>query len=284
MSKKIPALTVLVILLLMILSYFLLIENDEDKRDSLTLYGNVDIRQVNLSFRVPGRIKTMRFEEGDRVKEKEVIAILDQDVYRENLDLAKSQLTEAKARKKNAARTFKRRSNLVKTGAVSQALFDQSLALRDETQAQYQTAIVRLEKAQTSFQDTLLTSPSSGTILTRVQEPGAIVAEGQTVYTLTIDNPVWVRCFVNEPSLGLIYYGQKALIYTDTYPQKPYKGHIGFISPRAEFTPKTVETKQLRTDLVYRLRVVVDNPDHSLKQGMPVTVKIKLQQETSNGS
>lgn len=62
------------------------------------------------------------------------------------------------------------------------------------------------------------------------------------------------------------------LLYTDSRPDKPYHGKIGFVSPSAEFTPKTVETPDLRTDLVYRLRIVVNDADGALRQGMPVTV------------
>jgi HlyD family secretion protein len=69
-----------------------------------------------------------------------------------------------------------------------------------------------------------------------------------------------------------------AFVTTDSVPDRPYSAHIGFISPTAEFTPKTVETREIRTNLVYRLRVVVDNPDGGLRQGMPVTVKTRLPQ------
>ena len=88
----------------------------------------------------------------------------------------------------------------------------------------------------------------------------------------------WLAAFVSERDLGRIYPGMPAEVHTDTPGGKIYKGQIGFISPVAEFTPKTVETTQLRTDLVYRLRIIVENPDRFLKQGMPVTVKLPLQQ------
>ena len=87
---------------------------------------------------------------------------------------------------------------------------------------------------------------------------------------------MWIRAFVSEEGLGLIYPGMPAEIYTDSRKDYAYQGHIGFISPVAEFTPKTVETTQLRTDLVYRLRIIVDNPDWGLRQGMPVTIKLSL--------
>lgn len=246
----------------------------QNSTQTLTFYGNVDIREVDLSFRVSGRIQNMRFEEGNHVNRGEVLAVLDKDTYQEDLAMAKSMYKEAVAAEQNAQRIFKRRTRLISTGAVSQAQFDDSKAALEESLARTQTALVRIAQAETALEDTQILAPTSGTILTRVREPGAIVNVAQTVYTLTVDNPVWVRAFVDEPKLGDIYPGQKALVYTDSRPGKPYKGHIGYIASQAEFTPKTVETTELRTDLVYRFRIVVDNPDNGLRQGMPVTIKI----------
>ena len=120
----------------------------------------------------------------------------------------------------------------------------------------------------------MLTAPSDGVILTRAQEAGAILQGGSAVFTLSLVDPVWVRAYVQEPDLGRIHPGMKVEIRTDARRDPPYVGQIGYISPRAEFTPKTVETAELRTALVYRLRIVVANPDDGLRQGMPVTVTL----------
>ena len=249
----------------------------------MVFYGNVDIREVTLGFRVPGRLQRMVFEEGDYVAPGQVMAQLEQDTFLENLALAKAQLVQAKAAFENAKRIHLRRSRLIKTGAVSQSLYDQAEASFTSTQAQVKTAEVEIEKAQTALNDTYIKAPTSGYILTRVREPGSVVGTGRTVYTLTVDDPIWVRAFVDEPKLGNIHPGQKVQVFTDTKPDKPYAGHVGFIASQAEFTPKTVETAELRTDLVYRFRIVVDNPDKSLRQGMPVTVKIPLDQVKGYG-
>ena len=102
--------------------------------------------------------------------------------------------------------------------------------------------------------------------------------------TLSLISPIWIRAYVNEAQLGDIYPNMPADIYTDRRDGKVYHGHIGFISPVAEFTPKTVETTNLRTDLVYRLRIIADNPDEGLRQGMPVTVKLPLRQPSNHPS
>jgi HlyD family secretion protein len=303
------------------------------QRDELVIYGNVDIRQVDLGFRVTGRIEEMRFEEGDQVKKGQVLAVLDKGPFQadvdsskaqeqaqaatldkyekgnrpEEIDRAKASFNEKEVRYKNAQRLYERRVQLAESGSISKQQYDDTLADRDAAEAQSQlshadmalalagfrdedirqvranlgAAKAKLSQAEINLQDTEITSPCDGIILTRVREPGAIVSAGQTVYTLQLLSPVWIRTYVGEKDLGLIYPGMPADVYTDTRPGKPYHGQIGFISPVAEFTPKNVETTQLRTDLVYRLRVIVDDPDNGLRQGMPITVKLKLVQPTS---
>lgn len=239
----------------------------------LVLYGNVDIRDVSLGFRVAGRIAQMRFEEGDKVEQGTILAVLDKTPYEELLAIAQAELAQTEAVLVNAEKNYTRRAELVKTGGVSKSDFDESLAARDQATARVETAKARLEQAKTQLEDTEIRSPNNGTILTRVCEPGSIVAVGAPVYTLALDNPVWIRTYVDEVNLGRIYPGQKAHITTDS--GGSYEGQVGFISPQAEFTPKNVETTQLRTNLVYRLRIIVDSPDHSLRQGMPVTVTME---------
>ena len=111
-------------------------------------------------------------------------------------------------------------------------------------------------------------------MVTRAVEPGSIMPVGTTALTLNLQNPVWVRAYVSEPQLGRVKPGGKVTLYTDLRPEKPYHGQIGYVSPRAEFTPKSVETADLRTGLVYRFRVVVSDADAGLRQGMPITVRL----------
>ncbi len=211
-------------------------------------------------------------------------------------------MAQQRAVRDRAQKDFDRSAGLVDKGAVSQENFDQTKSALDEAEATLkyaQQALLLTEigprqedidaaRAQLAGEDATviqserrlgdadLIAPSSGIILTRVRELGAIVAAGEPVFTLTLATPVWVRTYVNERDLGRIRPGMLGIVETDSAPDKTYHGRIGFISPTAEFTPKTVETRELRTDLVYRLRVLVDNPDGGLRQGMPVTVTLDL--------
>jgi len=122
---------------------------------------------------------------------------------------------------------------------------------------------------------TELHAKERGVVKARIMEPGAVVLANAPVYSIALSDPVWVRTYVPEPDLGRIRPGMKAEIVSDSRPDRPFEGWVGFISPVAEFTPKTVETPELRTSLVYRLRVYVKNPDNGLRQGMPVTVRLR---------
>ena len=243
---------------------------------NIVLYGNVDIRDVRLGFRVPGRIAAVSFEEGDRVRKGDVVAVLDKQTFTDEVELCAAQLELAEVSLRKVEMPLQRRNRLTKMGAISTEERDDAEAVRDEALAQVRAARARLQQAMTSLADTEILSPDDGVILTRVREPGAVVAAGETVYSLALDSPVWIRAYIDEPRLGYLYPGQKAVVLTDSGHE--HSGQIGFISPQAEFTPKTVETTELRSDLVYRLRIIMDNPDKTLRQGMPVTVRIAREQ------
>ena len=99
-----------------------------------------------------------------------------------------------------------------------------------------------------------------------------MVQVGSPAFSLSLTRPVWVRAYVPEVQLGQFPNGAKVELFTDSRPGQPYHGVVGFVSPTAEFTPKSVETTDLRTTLVYRIRIVVSDADEQLRQGMPVTV------------
>ena len=139
--------------------------------------------------------------------------------------------------------------------------------------AQLAAAHAQYALAQTALEDTRLVSPHRASVLIRVREPGSMVSNRDPVYTLSLRDPVYVRAYVGEQDLGRIAPGRLVRMTTDSS-KRVYHGHIGFIAPRAEFTPKSVETTDLRTDLVYRLRIVVRDGDEGLRQGMPVTVQL----------
>ncbi len=255
--------------------------------NGLTLYGNVDIRTVNLSFRVGGRVESLAVDEGDAIKAGQVLGELDHKPYEIALMQAKAGVSVAQAQYDLMLAGYRDEEIAQAAAAVkqAQAAYDYAQNFYNRQQGLWKSRTISandLENARSSrdqaqaelnLQDSTLIAPSDGTLLTRAVEPGTVLNEGGTVFTVSLTRPVWVRAYVDERNLDQAQPGRKVLLYTDGRPDKPYHGQIGFVSPTAEFTPKTVETPDLRTDLVYRLRIVVTDADDALRQGMPVTVQ-----------
>jgi HlyD family secretion protein len=107
-----------------------------------------------------------------------------------------------------------------------------------------------------------------------LKEPGDMVTSNAPIFELALMDPLWVRAWVDEVNLSRLKMGDKVKVYSDSYPDAPFAGTVGFISTVAEFTPKTVQTESLRTSLVYEVRLTVEDPDGKLRLGMPVTVQL----------
>lgn len=292
-----------------------------------TLYGNVEIRQVDLSFNAEGTVTTMPKREGDRVKQGETIAELDPATYQsaydlavarrdaakaqldvllagtraEDIDQARANLAAAQASLANAEASFERQSGLAVTNATTKQLLDDArMALNsgrakvDQLQAalteavngprpediaasraQLRAAEATVDLSRTQLARTKLIAPANGTIMTRVIEPGTVVLPAANVYSMALDDEVWVRAFAPEPLLPRVVPGTQVALTPDGA-NRSYRGRIGYVSPAAEFTPKTVETPELRTQLVYRLRIRVENPDDGIRQGMPITITLPV--------
>ena len=135
-----------------------------------------------------------------------------------------------------------------------------------------------LAVAETRLGYATLSSPLSGTVLSKNIEPGEYVAAGTPVVTVgDLEHP-WLRAYINETDLGRVKVGQRVRVTTDTFPGKAYEGHVSFISSQAEFTPKSVQTEKERVKLVYRIKVEVANPKMELKPGMPADAEILFEE------
>jgi HlyD family secretion protein len=218
----------------------------------------------------------------------------------EEVEQAKARLVAAQASLAEAERNLTRQATLAPDGAATQKALDAARSVRDqaaaqvtvaeqqvrentngyrkeevaESDAQLRQAQAQLDAARLALKDANLIAPSDGIILTRAIEKGAMVQVGTPAFSLSLTKPVWAIAYVSEPMLGRYAPNTKVTLWTDSRPDQPYHGVVGFLSPTAEFTPKSVETPDLRTSLVYRLRVVVEDADERLRQGMPVTVKL----------
>jgi HlyD family secretion protein len=134
-----------------------------------------------------------------------------------------------------------------------------------------QVALMRRKLA-----DAQLVAPCAATVRSRLMEPGEMASPQTPVFSLAITDPKWIRAYVDEPDLGNVHPGMAATVTTDSFPDRPLDGWVGFISPMAEFTPKDVQTEELRTSLVYEIRVFVKDPGDELRLGMPATVHLSI--------
>ena len=125
-----------------------------------------------------------------------------------------------------------------------------------------------------------LRAPTDAVVRSRLREPGDMVTSQVPVFTLALTKPKWVRVYVGEPDLGKIKPGMAAQVFTDSHPDRPIAGKVGYISSVAEFTPKSVQTEELRTSLVYEVRVVVEDPGNVLRLGQPATVRLTVGSRT----
>lgn len=252
--------------------------NDQAQSDVLTLYGNVDIREVRVAFNGSEHIDKMLVDEGDKVTAGQLLASLHTERLQAELNRYQAEVVAAKAEARSARLNYERIKSLAARKLASKAEADVTEANSRAATARVTAAEAALEQSAQALKDTSLFAPVAGVIRERITEPGDFVTPQSPVYTLALTNPVWVRTYLPEIYLGQIKLGMPASISTDSFPGKRYAGWVGSISPTAEFTPKNVETPELRTRLVYQVRVFACNPAGELRLGMPATVTISLTQ------
>ena len=230
--------------------------------------------------------------------QQEVVKRFEAGTRPQEIEQARAEVAAARAQVKNTMKSYERIRQTSEAGATSQQALDNIRAQLDVDQAQLtvkekalnlalegprkedvaaaknnlETLKASLSLLKIRLADMTLTSPSAGVIQNRILEPGEMASANRPVVTMALTDPKWVRAYVPEPDLGRINLGMKAEILSDSFPNQKFEGWIGFISPVAEFTPKTVETEDLRTKLVYEVRVYVHDSKDSLRLGMPVTV------------
>jgi len=298
--------------------------------DALTLYGNVDLRQVALAFNGNERVAEVLVEEGDRVQRGQLLARLDTSRLEpqvaqaeaqvaaqravvdrlhngsrpEEIAEARANLEQAKADAANGRRLFERKQDLLKKGAGSQQDYDNAKAGIDmadarvdlnqkaldlavvgprkediaQAEAQLRGNEAQLKYLRAQLADAQLVAPTNAVIRSRLMEPGDMASPQRAAFSLAVTDPKWVRAYVSERDLGRIHEGAKAEVTVDSFPNRTFDGWIGFISPVAEFTPKDVQTPELRTSLVYEVRVFVKDPSDDLRLGMPATVQVAIGQ------
>jgi HlyD family secretion protein len=254
--------------------------------------------------------RTVELAEAQVAAQREVVARLRAGSRPEEISKAKADAESARVDARNAVRTADRLKELAAQRFVPQQQADDARAAADAAEAKLKSAEEALRLvvlgprkedlaaaealleanratlaiAQRDLAEASLYAPVGGVIENRVLEPGDMASPQKAVFTLALAEPLWVRAYVSGPDLGRIRLGSRATVLTDSYPGKRYRAWVGFISPTAEFTPKSVETQEVRTQLVYQVRVFVCAPQDELRLGMPASVEIVPGAPPADGS
>lgn len=395
MKKKVLIIVPLAAILLAIVFWHLFLASKNGSQ-SIALSGNIDVTQVDLAFKIPGRLSRRLVEEGDNVASGQRLAVLDdtdqqlqlqkaladmdyasavlaeleagsrpdeirragaaveqarfnlnelqngsrdQEIAEAEADLArtvadertaKSQLTLAKndfsryeavfadgGISRQAFETYRTRldsaANAAAAAASMRRAAEQRLSLRregsrkerirqarsalaqaeaayalvkagprqeaiDQARAKKHAAAAALAVARQQLAETELFAPFDGVVLSTSAEPGSYLNPGSPVLTSGDIAHAWLRAFVSETNLGRIHLNQGAEVTVDAYPDRSWKGRVSYISSAAEFTPRSVQTTEERTNLVYRIKIQLNNSDGTLKPGMPADAVIEAAQ------
>lgn len=141
-------------------------------------------------------------------------------------------------------------------------------------EAQLKATQAKLALLQYQISQGELKAPADAVVRSRLLEPGDMASSSRPVFALALAQPKWVRVYVGEGDLGKVKPGMAAQVTTDSHPDRPIAGSVGYIASVAEFTPKSVQTEELRTHLVYEVRIMVKDPDNMLRLGQPATVQL----------
>lgn len=235
-------------------------------------------RQVAARFEAGSRPEEIRQARAQRDAAR--VAVTDAEaVHRRQLDLV-AQNFVSRQQADSAAHALERARAQLKAAEEGVRLAE--LGPRREDVAAARANLAASEAAANLLRRDLkegeLLAPASGVVENRILEPGDMASPARPVLTLALTDPVWVRVWLPETLLGWVPVGARASVNTDSQPGKAYRAWVGFVSPSAEFTPKSVETTEIRASLVYQARVFVCDGHEALRLGMPATVTIKLDQ------
>lgn len=275
MKQRLVIAGLLLAVAIAVILFFRLRETEDE--GVLSLSGNVEVTEVNVAFKMPGRVVKLFTDEGRTAAKNQKLAVLSNDEYEAQVAQNAANLRNAEVQLQKANKDYERSVDLYNKGAVSAQQRDDARAAYKAALSQVQQAKAMLRTSEVKLKDTVIYAPLSGIVLRKNVEEGETVSAGTPVFTIgDLDHP-WIKVYVKEDKLGLVKLGHQARVMTDTFPGKVYQGTVTYIASEAEFTPKNVQTREERVKLVFGVKVSVKNRDSELKPGMPADVKILLQ-------
>ncbi len=277
MKKRVIIAGVLLLAVAVIVVFMRRMSNGRDE-GVITASGNVEVTEVSVAFKIPGRVVALFTDEGKTVAKGDKLASLDSAEYASQVSQNRANHRNAMAQQEKAKKDLDRYETLYKKEAISAQQLDSARTGYDVALAQSQQAAAAVRMSEVRLNDTVIYAPTAGVVLRKNIEAGETVQAGVPIFTIGDLADPWIKVYVKEDKLGMVKLGQKALITTDSYPGKAYDGRITYISSEAEFTPKNVQTQEERVKLVFGVKISVKNENDELKPSMPADVKISLKQ------
>ena len=259
-KKKIIPLIVVGVLITLSVLYFEVFRYIRVDSSRIEGSGTIEVTEVDISSKLAGRIISITRDEGQAVRHGEVLARIAYD----ELD---AQRLSVIANLNNARKNLDRVKDLYKSGSIAKKDYD-------NVETMYRVAKAGFDQINAAIDNAVLSSPIDGVVLEKNLEVGEIAFPGTPILTVADIRDTWIKIYVNEKQMGAVKLGQKALISVDSFPEKYFRGKIVSISNKAEFTPKTIQTRDERVKLMFSVKIAVENPRMELKPGMPADAVI----------
>ncbi len=264
-KRKFIPIAVIVLLLTGTTLYFEVFRYRENDNNTIGGSGTIEVTEIEISTKIAGRVAEIPLREGMSVKRGDLLVKL-------GYDELFAQRQSARANLINAEKNRKRVRDLYRTGSVAkQAL--------DNAETAYNIARAAYDQVSATIMNAVIVSPISGTVLDTNLEIGEMAFPGTPILTIANLTRPWIYVYVNERKLGFVRLKQKAYVSIDSFPGRKFPGRVVAISNRAEFTPKTIQTREERVKLVFAVKIAIENPEMILKPGMPADAEIIIREE-----
>lgn len=288
-------------MVLLLLVFFLYCQKKNN--DQITGSGTLEAMEIMISSKSNGQMLDLLVKEGDQVQVGSVIAVVDTEKLvlqkqqvqaglaevNYHISTAKEGINLAQEQVESVTKKYERIKKLQQEGAATQQQLDDIETIYNQSQTQLKTTQSNLKAAQmkkqqieanlrlieSQIRDATIVSPASGIVINKFIEKGENVAMGLPIVTIADLTKLWIKLYVTAPQLGFIQLSEKAVIKVDSFPERRFEGKIIWISSKAEFTPKNIQTEEARADLVYAVKIDVPNPDLLLKIGMPADIFVE---------
>ncbi|MBI4733356.1 MAG: efflux RND transporter periplasmic adaptor subunit [Rubrobacteridae bacterium] len=252
MNKRVAIVPIVLIVAGCLYGWYVYSGNADAGSSEIEGSGTIEAVELNLGSQIAGELRMLRVEEGKRVKKDDTIAMLDESVLKDQLLSAEAGVEAAKA-------------------AVDDA---DTTAGKNVAKAQLKQAEAAFSIAQTQFTYAIIKSPIDGVVLSLPYKEGEVVNAGATIAVIGKTSELDLTIYVDEKELAKVKTGQSADIGVDAYPGEVFNGHIVEIASDAEFTPQNVQTKEQRSNLVFAVKIRIDNARGKLKAGMVADVTL----------